>query len=335
MTSSAASPNRRLPLSAGKPVDAASDMPAIGMPPEPSAAAIWPPLRPLISGEQRLGRAMARTRWTAWLYEFVRFGLKQGWACLFGGIAVTLMIATWRFYPAGAPLARYDFLFLCMVAVQAMLLASRLETWDEAKVILIYHVVGTVMEIFKTSVGSWIYLEPSLFRIGGVPLFTGFMYGCIGSYLCRVWRLFDFRFAGHPRRASLVALSLLIYANFFADHYGVDLRLLLFALAALLFGRTTIYFKIWHTYRAMPLLLGFVLVSLFIWISENIGTFTRTWLYPSQSHGWAMVSFGKLGSWFLLLIISYTLVSLINGPRAKIVRKPALPDAVAPESEAA
>jgi hypothetical protein len=28
-----------------------------------------------------------------------------------------------------------------------------------------------------------------------------------------------------------------------------------------------------------------------------------------------MVSFDKLGSWFLLLIISYTLVSLINAPR--------------------
>lgn len=308
---------------------------AISLPAPASAAAIWPPLRRFISGEQRLGRAMARKRWTAWLYEFVRFGLKQGWACLFGGIAVTLMIATYRFYPANASLARYDFLFLCMVAVQAVLLGSRLETSDEAKVILIYHFVGTMMEIFKTSVGSWIYPEPSLFRIGGVPLFSGFMYGCIGSYLCRVWRLFDFRFARHPPRWCLVALSVAAYANFFADHYGFDLRLLLFVVAALVFGRTTIHFKIWHGYRSMPLLLGLVLVSLFIWISENIGTFTRTWLYPSQSHGWTMVSLSKLGSWFLLLIISYTLVSLINAPRAMIVRKPVLPDAVAPEFEAA
>ena len=28
-----------------------------------------------------------------------------------------------------------------------------------------------------------------------------------------------------------------------------------------------------------------------------------------------MLSFDKLGSWFLLLIISYTLVSLVNAPR--------------------
>jgi uncharacterized membrane protein YoaT (DUF817 family) len=131
------------------------------------------------------------------------------------------------------------------------------------------------------------------------------------------------------------SISVVIYANFFADHYGVDLRLLLYAVAALLFARTTISFKIWHVDRSMPLLLGLVLVSLFIWISENIGTFTKTWLYPSQSHGWAMVSFGKLGSWFLLLIISYTLVSLINGPRTMIVRKPAMPETAEPESEAA
>jgi uncharacterized membrane protein YoaT (DUF817 family) len=284
--------------------------------PETSAAAIWPPLRRFIAGERRLGLFMSRRRWTAWPYEFVRFGLKQGWACLFGGITVGLMIATWRFYPADAPLVRYDFLFLCMVAVQVVLLAGRLETWDEAKVILIYHVVGTVMEIFKTSVGSWIYPEPNFFRIGGVPLFSGFMYSCIGSYLCRAWRLFDFRFSRHPRRLSLIVLSAAIYLNFFSHHFMPDLRWLLFVSATWLFGRTTVYFKVWHIRRSMPLLLGLVLVSLFIWFSENIGTFTKTWLYPSQRLGWSMVSFDKLGSWFLLLIISYTLVSLINAPRA-------------------
>src|ERR1700758_1760860 len=96
--------------------------------PAQSAAAIWAPLKPFIAGEARLGRAMARRRWTAAVYEFLRFGAKQGWACLFGGIAVALMIGTFRFYPANAPLARYDFLFLCMLAVQAILLLTRLET---------------------------------------------------------------------------------------------------------------------------------------------------------------------------------------------------------------
>jgi uncharacterized membrane protein YoaT (DUF817 family) len=150
-----------------------------------------------------------------------------------------------------------------------------------------------------------------------VPLFSGFMYSCIGSYLCRAWRLFDFRFSNHPRRRSLIALSVAIYLNFFTHHFMADLRWLLFAAAAWLLGRTTVHFKVWRDHRAMPLLLGLVLVSVFIWLSENIGTFTKIWLYPSQRLGWSMVSFDKLGSWFLLLIISYTLVSLVNAPRDK------------------
>jgi uncharacterized membrane protein YoaT (DUF817 family) len=65
-------------------------------------------------------------------------------------------------------------------------------------VILVFHVVGTVMEIFKTAHGSWLYPEPSLLRMSGVPLFTGFMYACVGSYIARAWRLFDITFIRYP-----------------------------------------------------------------------------------------------------------------------------------------
>lgn len=295
----------------------------------------WPPLHPFIAAEARLAARAAQTPWTAFLYEFLRFGVKQAWACLFGGIAVALMLLTWRLYPANAPLARYDFLFLCMLAVQATLLAAGLETWEEAKIILIYHLVGTAMELFKTATGSWIYPEPSLIRISGVPLFSGFMYSCIGSYLCRVWRLFDFRFTGHPSRRWLIGLSAAIYLNFFTDHYGLDGRLLLFGWAALLFALATVHFKVWRVHRSMPLLLGLILVSLFVWLSENVGTFTRVWLYPQQAHGWTMVSPAKLGSWFLLLIISYTLVSLINRPREMGRGRSAAPPVREPDREVA
>jgi uncharacterized membrane protein YoaT (DUF817 family) len=265
--------------------------------------------------ERDLSVRVSTHRAGQFFYEFIRFGLKQGWACLFGGTMVALLIGTRYWYPENLPLTRYDFLFLSALAAQAILLTTRLETLDEAKVILLYHVTGTAMELFKTSVGSWIYPEPSLFRIGGVPLFTGFMYSCIGSYLFRVWRLFDFRFTNHPPLWSLVLTSVAIYVNFFTHHYVPDIRLLLFAVVILLFARTTIYYRVWRVHRTMPLLLGLFLVSLFIWFSENIGTFTRTWLYPAQLHGWALVSFGKLGSWFLLLIISYTMVAVFNRPR--------------------
>jgi uncharacterized membrane protein YoaT (DUF817 family) len=42
---------------------------------------------------------------------------------------------------------------------------------------------------------------------------------------------------------------------------------------------------------------------------------TKTWLYPHQMAGWSAVSLGKLGSWFLLLIISYALVAIVNRPQ--------------------
>ena len=265
--------------------------------------------------DARIAAVMARRPTTAFLYEFVRFGAKQGWACLFGGAMVALLIGTHYWYPAGAPVARYDFLFLAACALQALLLALRLENLEEAKVILVYHVVGTVMELFKTSVGSWTYPEQAFFRIAEVPLFTGFMYSCIGSYLCRVWDLFDFRFDHHPSLVALAVLSLAIYANFFAHHYVWDARYLLFAIAGLLFARTWVYFTVWKTPRTMPLLLGLVLVTAFIFLAENIGTYTKTWLYPAQQTGWTPVGLPKFGSWFLLLIISYTLVALIKRPK--------------------
>lgn len=293
----------------------------------PSGAAQWPLLARFIAAEARVGAAMAAHPVTAALYEFLRFGMKQAWACLFGGMMVFLLIATYLFYPQGAALARYDFLFLAALLLQVLLLGLRLETFEEAKVIATYHVVGTVMEIFKTAVGSWVYPEEAFFRIAGVPLFSGFMYSCIGSYLCRAWTLFHFEFKAHPPLPWLVALSVAIYVNFFAHHYVPDMRWLLFGAVAVLFARTRVYFLNWHEPRWMPLLLGLVLVTAFIWIAENVGTFTRTWLYPNQRAAWSVVSLGKFGSWFLLLIISYTLVALIKRPTERVMP--------APEAEAA
>jgi hypothetical protein len=148
-----------------------------------------------------------------------------------------------------------------------------------------------------------------------VPLFTGFMYAAIGSYIARAWRLFDFRFTHHPPLWALVLLAVGIYVNFFTHHYVIDARILLFALTALLFARCWVHFKVWQVHRRMPLLVGFALVALFIWFAENIGTFTAAWIYPHQRHAWSVVSLGKLGAWYLLMIISYVLVAFVNRPQ--------------------
>lgn len=287
-----------------------------------SAARTWPPLARFIDWEAQLGEAAeARGRFAHFLYEFVRFGVKQAWACLFGALLLGLLIVTHFLYPKGAALARYDFLVIAAVLIQLVMLVFKFETIGEAKVIVVFHVVGTVMEIFKTSVGSWIYPEASLLRIAGVPLFTGFMYASIGSYIARCWRLFDFRFSRHPPVWMLGILSVAIYANFFAHHYVWDFRAILFAAAAVLIGPCTIYYKIWKTHRHMPLLLGLFLVALFIWFAENIGTFTAAWAYPNQRQGWELVSAGKLGSWFLLMLISYTLVAWLNRPSVMKIKE--------------
>src|SRR5215475_131133 len=280
-----------------------------------SAAANWAPLARFIAVDERIAHWAGKRPATTFLYEFVRFGLKQGWACLFGGAMVGLLIATSLWYPHGAALSRYDFLFLAALAIQLAMLAFRLETFEEAKVILIFHLVGTLMELFKTAVGSWIYPEAAFFRIGGVPLFSGFMYASVGSYIARSWRLFDFRFVRHPPLWTLFAVSIGIYVNFYSHHYVADIRLVLFAALALLCGRTSLYYKVHYQYRRGPLLLGLFLVAVFIWIAENFGTLTRTWIYPSQMNGWAMVPLGKLGSWFLLMTISYVTVAWVNKPQ--------------------
>jgi uncharacterized membrane protein YoaT (DUF817 family) len=51
--------------------------------------------------------------------------------------------------------------------------------------------------------------------------------------------------------------------------------------------------------------------ALLIWFAENLGTFTRAWIYPAQHRAWRMMSPEKIGSWLLLMIISYVMVSAL------------------------
>lgn len=288
-----------------------------------AAAPRWQLLRRFAQREATFARRFTRRGRTAhFIYEFVRFGVKQAWACLFAGLMLALLMATYFFYPRSIGLARYDFLTLAALSIQAVMIVTRLETTEEARVIAVFHVVGTVMEIFKTAVGSWIYPEASVLRIGGVPLFTGFMYAAVGSYIARCWRVFDFRFTHHPPLWALALLSAAIYVNFFTHHYLQDVRALLFVAAIVLFARTTVHYRIWRVHRRMPLLLGLVLVALFIWLAENIGTFTAAWIYPAQRAGWNMVALPKLGSWFLLMLLSYTLVAWVAGVPEPAVTRP-------------
>lgn len=278
----------------------------------------------LTQAREQLRERFVLGRVSAAAFEFVSFGIKQGWACIFGGLLLALILATHLWYPDDAWLSRYDFLVLAAIAIQVVLIASGLETWEEARIILVFHVVGTAMEIFKTGAGSWIYPEDNLLRIAGVPLFSGFMYAAVGSYLARVWRIFEFRFDRFPPLWMQGLLALAIYINFFAHHFTVDIRYGLFAATLLIYGRCVVWFRPDHAHRPMPLVIGFGLVALFIWFAENLGTLARAWSYPGQEAAWKLVSPAKFGSWYLLMIISFVLVALIHRTQeGRHVEKPA------------
>ncbi|MCK0068767.1 DUF817 domain-containing protein [Kordiimonas laminariae] len=242
------------------------------------------------------------------------FGLKQAWACMFGGLLLLGILLSHFFWLDDALLPRYDFLFIYAVVIQASFLFLKLETWEEAKVILIFHIVGTVMELFKTHVGSWSYPEENYIRLYGVPLFSGFMYSAVGSFLARVWREFDFRYKNYPPFWQTLAVGMGVYVNFFSHHYVWDFRYILMLSVVLMFRSTWIYFSVRATRYRMPVLLAIFLGAFFIWFAENIATYSNIWLYPNQIDGWQMVPVSKFGSWFLLMIISGVLLTTIQKP---------------------
>ena len=246
--------------------------------------------------------------------ELVWFGKTQILACLFGVCMLVGLFIT-RHWVSDFPIARFDLLFLYALALQIALVAFRLEHKDEVIVIFAFHALATAMEWFKTSpeIGSWHYPgEGVIFRIYQVPMFAGFLYSAVGSYIARSWRLFDFRFRNYPPVWATVVLALLAYANFFTHHFIFDIRWILIGFSALLFGPCMLTFKMGERYRKIPLILGLGLVALAIWVAENIGTYTRGWLYPGQEEGWQMVSIQKFWAWYLLMILSFVLVSLVQ-----------------------
>lgn len=281
-----------------------------------------PDRQPLTSVEARIDAAAHRllagaptTGVRARAVEFGVFVLKQAWACVFGAAFLVVVLAAKLWYPDDAALARNDALTIAAVLIQVAMVAGRLETLRELRVVVLFHVVGTVMELFKTDVGSWMYAADGVLRLGGVPLYSGFMYAAVGSYMVRVYRLFDLRFDRYPRRWLTAVAAAFIYVNFFSHHWIVDLRWVLIVAVVVLWGRTTMHFRFFRGTFRMPLLLAFAGVALFIWFAENIATYAGAWLYPSQVGGWHPVDASKLTSWFLLMIVSVVLVTWVYPPR--------------------
>jgi len=255
--------------------------------------------------------------------ELCYFVAKEARACLFVALFFLSVFTVPRAGLFGIP--RYDALLVIAIGIQAWMLWAKLESWDEVKAITLFHLVGFCLELFKTSAGiqSWSYPDFAYTKLFGVPLFAGFMYASVGSYIIQAWRLFDMRIRHHPPYWMGAAIALAIYANFFTHHFIPDLRWYLAACALGLYARTTVVFRPYDRERTMPLLLAFVLIGFFLWLAENVSTFYGIWRYPNQMGAWTAVHWSKWSSWSLLVIMTFTIVANLKHIKARVHVPPA------------
>jgi uncharacterized membrane protein YoaT (DUF817 family) len=271
------------------------------------------------SVRQRIRRsAWAKTRWGGWTLEFLVFTYKNAVSCVFP-VSIFLLLAIGKV--TELPIPRYDFLLLGCLVMQALMLVTRLETVDELKVICVFHVLGLTMELFKTHMGSWVYPEEAFTKLNTVPLYSGFMYASVASFMCQGWRRFNLRLERWPAAFLVIPLGALIYLNFFTHHYIIDLRYFLIASVFALFFRTRLFFTTYNRERSMPLVLAFILIGLFVWFAENIGTFLGAWIYPNQVNGWRVVDASKITAWGLLVIVSFLIVAQLKHVKEEKIAK--------------
>lgn len=253
----------------------------------------------------------------SFLWEFWQFGLKEARACVFAGSFLALLFLSRHLPLFGWP--RYDFLCLAALVIQAVLLWTGIETKEEALVLCVFHALGLALELFKTqpSIGSWSYPEAGFLKIGAVPLYSGFMYAAVASYMCQAWRLLQLQLEGYPPYRWSVPLAAAIYVNFFTHHFLWDFRWLLMAAVLFAFRRTWVRFTPGAVTRRMPLVLSFVLIGFFVWLAENFSTYLGAWVYPEQRGAWRLVSWRIFSSWSLLVIVSFIIVAALKHVRGR------------------
>ncbi|WP_232698969.1 DUF817 domain-containing protein [Brevibacillus daliensis] len=241
---------------------------------------------------------------------FVSFTYHQAMSCLFPvGIFILLALSQIISIPG---LPRYDFLLIGCLIIQGLMIYFRLESRQEILVICVFHLIGLALEIFKVHMGSWSYPEEAYTMIAGVPLYSGFMYASVASYICQAWRRLHLSLTNWPLSFLTITLGASIYFNFFWHHFWIDVRWFLMAILFIIFWKTKVYFTLLDKRFYMPLTLSYFLIGFFIWIAENIATLLGAWQYPNQSNGWELVHISKISSWFLLIIVSFIIVAQLK-----------------------
>ncbi|WP_234983282.1 DUF817 domain-containing protein [Demequina sp. NBRC 110053] len=250
-----------------------------------------------------LGRRMGAGVRLLWRFAFTQIQCLAFAIAIFVAMAVTDVVSL--------PIARYDALLVAGLAITAVLWWTGYETTREVGVIAAFHLLGLLLEIFKVAQGSWSYPDDGLTMVAGVPLYSGFMYAAVGSYLCQAWRRFDLRITRY-RSIPMAVLAVAAYLNFFTHHWIWDLRwgIALGFIAAM--WATFVHYTVGDRRLRMPLAVAFVLIGFFLWAAENMGTFLGAWQYPDQADLWRAVHVGKLGSWALLVTLSFVIIATLK-----------------------
>lgn len=244
------------------------------------------------------------------LINLFHFGYQQAMSCFFP-VIIFLTLALTKYIEVPF-IARYDLILLICLSAQILMILFKYETADEVKVIFVFHVIGLALELYKVQMGSWAYPEDAVSKVFGVPLYSGFMYASVASYMCQAWRRMGLRISSWPASWIVVILGAATYFNFYTHHYIYDVRWILKLLILLVFLKTFVSFTVNKTTYFMPLTLSFFLIGFFIWIAENIATFFGAWAYPNQQQQWEIVHIGKISSWLLLVIVSFMIVAQLK-----------------------
>lgn len=247
---------------------------------------------------------------------FLYFGIKNALSCSFPVFIFILLAVSkqleyhWIY--------RYDFLLILCIMHQYCMVKWKIESRNELLVICLFHGLGLLMEVYKVHHGSWSYPEPGLTKFWGVPLYSGFMYASVASFMCQAWHWFDLKVIHPPPRSVSVMLAAAIYLNFFTHHYIYDFRWILLGIVVLLYVPARILYAPYKRYFSMPVVLSMTLIGVFIWFAENIATYFGAWKYTYQHHNWVMVDAGKLSSWILMSIVSYIIVIELKRMQGKV-----------------
>ncbi|MFI6853900.1 DUF817 domain-containing protein [Streptomyces sp. NPDC050416] len=253
--------------------------------------------------------------WAAPVRHLLDFAWTQTRACAFA-IALLSGVAVSALLP-GLPIARYDLLVVYGVLLTLVFWLRGWENGRDVAVITVCHVIGLAFELVKVSLGSWSYPEPGVLKFAGVPLYGGFLYAAVGSYVCRAWQLFDLGLVRYrPRATAVVAAA--IYVNFFSHHWLPDVRWVLAGLLLAVTAGTSVCFTVRGVRRRMPLALSFALIGFFLWVAENLATLVGAWRYPYQEHGWEPVGVQKFGAWALLISVTFVLAAVGRARGARV-----------------